>query len=104
MTTHTHTFMHTPSHTHTHTFTPQWEPEHHRYNFDMRRGKIGVEWFRGAETNITYNCLDRWVARWGNGFRVVGEKGEGSGERAGCGTSAPLGGQVGQPLCPSAPP
>jgi acetyl-CoA synthetase len=39
----------------------RWVPDHHRYNFDMRKGPISIEWFRGAQTNICYNALDRWV-------------------------------------------
>lgn len=46
----------------------QWERDHMRYNFDVRAGPISVEWFRGATTNIAYNCLDRWGAgRGGRG-------------------------------------
>ncbi|GFR48182.1 hypothetical protein Agub_g10030 [Astrephomene gubernaculifera] len=40
----------------------KWEPNHMHYNFDVRKGPISVEWFRGATTNIAYNCLDRHVA------------------------------------------
>ena len=29
------------------------------YNYDIRKGSIKIEWFKGAETNITVNCLDR---------------------------------------------
>ncbi|KAI7846128.1 hypothetical protein COHA_000389 [Chlorella ohadii] len=42
-----------------------WEtpvPEkHHNYNFDVRKGPIFTEWFKGGKTNIAYNCLDRHV-------------------------------------------
>lgn len=30
-------------------------------NLDVRKGKVSIEWFKGAKTNISYNCLDRWV-------------------------------------------
>lgn len=40
----------------------QWDDNHHTYNFDMRKGRIECNWFKGGKTNITYNCLDRWVA------------------------------------------
>jgi hypothetical protein len=40
----------------------QWEDEHFDFNFDVRKGKIFTEWFRGGRTNIAYNCLDRHVA------------------------------------------
>ena len=42
--------------------TLQWDKDHFKFNFDVRNGPISVEWFRGAKTNITYNCLDRHVA------------------------------------------
>jgi acetyl-CoA synthetase len=29
------------------------------YNYSLSKGPIHIEWFRGAQTNITYNCLDR---------------------------------------------
>jgi len=40
----------------------KWEPNHHAYNFDHRKGKVFVEWFKGGETNICYNAVDRHVA------------------------------------------
>ena len=39
-------------------------------NFDMRKGRVQVEWFRGAKTNVCYNALDRWVAA-GRGQQVT---------------------------------
>ncbi|MEE6523196.1 hypothetical protein FKM82_021964, partial [Ascaphus truei] len=30
-----------------------------RYNFDITKGGIFVEWMKGAVTNICYNVLDR---------------------------------------------
>ncbi|MEO2044312.1 MAG: acetyl-coenzyme A synthetase N-terminal domain-containing protein, partial [Nitrospinaceae bacterium] len=27
------------------------------YNYNVNNGKINIEWFKGAETNITINCL-----------------------------------------------
>eukprot|EP00252_Welwitschia_mirabilis_P020919 TRINITY_DN5235_c0_g1_i1.p1 TRINITY_DN5235_c0_g1~~TRINITY_DN5235_c0_g1_i1.p1 ORF type:complete len:750 (-),score=111.61 TRINITY_DN5235_c0_g1_i1:208-2457(-) len=30
-------------------------------NFDVRKGKIAVEWFKGGMTNICYNAVDRHV-------------------------------------------
>ena len=32
-----------------------------KYNFDVSKGGISVEWFKGSVTNISYNCLDRHV-------------------------------------------
>ena len=37
----------------------QWQPDHFKYNFDVREGKIFTSWFKGATTNIAYNCLVR---------------------------------------------
>lgn len=39
----------------------QWRKDHISYNFDLSKGPIHVEWFRGAVTNLCYNCLDRNV-------------------------------------------
>jgi acetyl-CoA synthetase len=47
----------------------QWDEEHISYNFDVRKGPISVEYFKGGLTNICYNALDRHVAA-GNGDRV----------------------------------
>lgn len=43
---------------------------HHRFNFDVRKGPVKVEWFVGAETNLAFNCLDRHVEA-GHGDRVA---------------------------------
>ncbi|XP_026934304.1 acetyl-coenzyme A synthetase, cytoplasmic isoform X4 [Sagmatias obliquidens] len=32
-----------------------------QYNFDMTKGKIFIEWMKGATTNVCYNVLDRIV-------------------------------------------
>ena len=40
----------------------QWERDHMSYNFDVRKGDIFVNFFKGATTNICYNALDRHVA------------------------------------------
>lgn len=40
------------------------------YNFDMRKGPIGVKWFTGAQTNVSYNALDRHV-KAGRGDKVA---------------------------------
>lgn len=29
------------------------------HNYSLSKGPIHIEWFKGAKTNITYNCLDR---------------------------------------------
>ncbi|KAJ7537291.1 hypothetical protein O6H91_12G106800 [Diphasiastrum complanatum] len=33
----------------------------HSENFDLRKGPITIEWFKGGKTNICYNALDRHV-------------------------------------------
>nr|XP_060628349.1 acetyl-coenzyme A synthetase, cytoplasmic isoform X1 [Anolis sagrei ordinatus] len=42
-----------------------WRNQHNgpflQYNFDVTKGKIFVEWMKGATTNICYNLLDRNV-------------------------------------------
>jgi len=40
---------------------PQWEKNHTNWNFDVRKGPISVEWFKGGITNMCYNALDRHV-------------------------------------------
>lgn len=37
----------------------QWDKAHMSYNFDLRKGPIHTEWFKGGTTNVCYNCLDR---------------------------------------------
>ena len=41
-----------------------------RFNFDVRKGPVKIEWFVGAETNLSYNCLDRHVEA-GHGDRIA---------------------------------
>ena len=41
-----------------------------RYNFDLNKGPISIEWFKGAQTNIAYNCLDRHV-KAGKGDKIA---------------------------------
>lgn len=42
-----------------------WKSQHTgpflKYNFDVTKGKIFIEWMKGATTNICYNLLDRNV-------------------------------------------
>uniref|UniRef100_A0A8B9S6R4 Acetyl-coenzyme A synthetase n=1 Tax=Apteryx owenii TaxID=8824 RepID=A0A8B9S6R4_APTOW len=42
-----------------------WKTQHSgpflKYNFDVTKGKIFIEWMKGATTNICYNLLDRNV-------------------------------------------
>ena len=41
-----------------------------KYNFDLRKGPIKIEWMKGAKTNMSYNCLDRNVEN-GHGEKVA---------------------------------
>ncbi len=50
---------------------PQWDEKHFSYNFDVRKGKVFTEWFRGGRTNIAYNCLDRHVAEGRGGQTAI---------------------------------
>ena len=47
-----------------------------QYNFDRREGKIHIEWFAGAKTNITYNALDRHLATRGDQVAIIWEGNE----------------------------
>ena len=29
------------------------------FNYDRRKGPISIEWFKGAKTNVCFNCIDR---------------------------------------------
>ncbi|KAF0291182.1 Acetyl-coenzyme A synthetase, cytoplasmic [Amphibalanus amphitrite] len=42
----------------------------HEFNFDASKGRIFVEWMKGAQTNMSYNCLDRHVEA-GHGDQVA---------------------------------
>ncbi|GMV06910.1 MAG: acetyl-coenzyme A synthetase [Gemmatimonadota bacterium] len=46
------------------------------YNFDRRNGRIHIEWFTGAKTNITYNALDRHLATRGDQVAIIWEGNE----------------------------
>ncbi|XP_078460649.1 acetyl-coenzyme A synthetase, cytoplasmic-like isoform X2 [Lampetra planeri] len=51
----------------------RWPPQEDvlSYNFDVRRGRVFVEWFAGGLTNVCYNLLDRNVLQKGLGDRVA---------------------------------
>ncbi|XP_061425405.1 acetyl-coenzyme A synthetase, cytoplasmic-like isoform X2 [Lethenteron reissneri] len=51
----------------------RWPPQEDvlSYNFDVRRGRVFVEWFAGGLTNVCYNLLDRNVLQKGLGGRVA---------------------------------
>merc|ERR1719310_1395845 len=41
-----------------------------KYNLNMDKGPVSVEWFIGGKTNISYNCLDRIIKK-GMGSRTA---------------------------------
>jgi len=43
------------------------------YNYDRRDGKVFIEWFKGAKTNITVNCLDRHLETRGDQVAIIWE-------------------------------
>ena len=46
------------------------------YNYDVRKGDIRIEWFKGATTNITVNCLDRHLEKRGDQTAILWEGNE----------------------------
>ncbi len=46
------------------------------YNYDVRKGKIFIEFFKGGKTNITVNCLDRHLEKRGDQTAVIWEGNE----------------------------
>ncbi|GFU04862.1 acetyl-coenzyme A synthetase [Nephila pilipes] len=40
------------------------------YNIDVRKGRVSIEWLKGASTNICYNALDRNVQN-GHGEQIA---------------------------------
>ena len=46
------------------------------YNFDIDKGPIQIEWFKGGQTNITYNCLDRHLETRGDQVAIIWEGNE----------------------------
>ena len=46
------------------------------YNYDIRNGDIRIEWFKGATTNITVNCLDRHLEKRGDQIAILWEGNE----------------------------
>ena len=41
----------------------QCDEQHISHNFDVRKGRIFTEFFKGGKTNVAYNCLDRFVLK-----------------------------------------
>ncbi|MBN1654283.1 MAG: acetate--CoA ligase [Deltaproteobacteria bacterium] len=46
------------------------------YNFDLKKAKVSIKWFEGAKTNISYNCLDRHLAKRGDQDALIWEGNE----------------------------
>ena len=46
------------------------------YNYSVSKGPISIEWFKGAQTNITYNCLDRHLETRGDQTAIIWEANE----------------------------
>ncbi|MDJ0523274.1 MAG: acetyl-coenzyme A synthetase N-terminal domain-containing protein, partial [Planctomycetota bacterium] len=43
------------------------------HNYDTREGKVFIEWFKNAKTNITYNALDRHLETRGDQVAIIWE-------------------------------
>ncbi len=46
------------------------------FNYNVKNGNIFIEWFRGAKTNITTNCLDRHIEGRGDQTAIIWEGNE----------------------------
>ncbi len=46
------------------------------YNYDVRKGPVRIEWFKGGKTNITVNCLDRHIESKGDQPAILWEGNE----------------------------
>ena len=46
------------------------------YNYALSEGDVRIEWFKGAKTNITYNCLDRHLDTRGDQAALIWEGNE----------------------------
>ncbi len=46
------------------------------YNYTLSKGPIHIQWFKGAKTNITYNCLDRHLDTHGDRIALIWEGNE----------------------------
>ena len=52
-----------------------------KYNYTLSKGPVHIEWFSGAKTNITYNCLDRHLAERKNQVAIIWEGNDPSEDR-----------------------
>jgi len=46
------------------------------FNYNVKQGKIFLEWFIGGKTNITVNCLDRHIETRGDQVAILWEGNE----------------------------
>ena len=46
------------------------------FNYNVKEGKIFLEWFKGGKTNITANCLDRHIETRGDQVAILWEGNE----------------------------
>jgi acetyl-CoA synthetase len=46
------------------------------FNYNVKKGKIFIEWFQGGKTNITVNCLDRHIESRGDQTAILWEGNE----------------------------
>ncbi len=52
------------------------------FNYNVNNGRINIEWFKGGETNITVNCLDRHLESRGGQTAILWEGNEPDESRA----------------------
>ena len=57
------------------TWFKKWEVVR-QFNYDVRNGKIYIEWFKGGKTNITMNCIDRHLETKGEQIAILWEGNE----------------------------
>jgi len=53
----------------------QWD-QVRGYNYDRREGPISIEWFKGAKTNVCYNCVDRHLETRADKTAIIWEGNE----------------------------
>ena len=47
-----------------------------QFNYDVRKGRISIEWFKGGKTNIAINCIDRHLETRGEQVAILWEGNE----------------------------
>ena len=47
-----------------------------QFNYDIRKGSISIEWFKGGKTNIAVNCIDRHLKTRGEQTAILWEGNE----------------------------